>query len=825
MKLAIIPFLHQAISSLAPASRCDIFGRRVVANDPLFARKMKHARVTCNKDTVVLQRAEFKMVMSKACQCCSVGDRVAIPQRLDCGTTVLQTGTVMRQHEQAAYMIKIDQDESMVPVNLLRQVVLRSARFEYGPQKPLVVYYRRRWRDVVVQKCISLNENKYECFLGTAAPTEEERMNTTKMVHFHLNEANHMPAIISIASAEMHLRGEFAGYLRKESEFVVDEVTDLKLRTDGLEISIEYEGSAAFAGRPLRTVNDLVEYLARPGDYFASDAEHCDISSARKLCRLANEHWRPRKQQKRPIMIQADRGKSWLVSRLQWLLSSEERGRAVNICVPVVMNVQEFVVGRNNIDSGKRKKLSIEWLIDFKAKDWHKDKFLSWQYLLQTAFALRWTVVIIDGIDEAAGLREEIDRFVWMLIHGGYQVVLTCRPQLTENKKRGGGERGTGGARTEGPSKRIETAFEGARGESVGNMKSGDKGGVTTAMQQRADTLAKDKVLSEQEGGKGEKVEIVDEYKEFVKIQIGPFSPEALDRKMSEHYECNHIFFNEHLFDFIALRKHMDHLYEVQCRKDGELILELSDIRTHDCTQVDLQNDPVITQLDLYAAAQKALPMFRREMKKIMIGLVGKEAVGEKLLTISFERGGEFSKEEKGEQGKLSRVVFATAEEAWAPEDGEMMLRGWHALEKVIYKCPETGEKISNFDTSRFEMDPSELDQLRMNGKPFTVKTKMNGLAKVTNLIESYIMCSSCTQMLQLLDRIKGHTNFEIVHLENLFLPQNNTRDHYRMLKLKIRVKTNDGTTHVVQLEVHALVMCCPCHVPVLAPHTPFLSF
>jgi Ran GTPase-activating protein (RanGAP) involved in mRNA processing and transport len=805
--------------------RHDIMGafssdclNRIVMDDPLFSRKLKHARVTCNKDTTVLQKAEFKVTLSKACQCCSVGERVALPRK-QLGTTVLQTGTVVSQYEQAGYMIKMDQDESLVPIDLLKRVLLRTCRFAYAPQKPIVLFHRRRWRDAVVQKCIEENENHYECVMGTASPrtsSEGEVQMHDAVVRYHLNEANHMPAIISIAQAEELLRGEFADHLRTESETVVDCVTDLKLRTRNLQVAIECEDPETFAGRAMQTVDDLVEYLSKPGEYFGHDAENCDVSSARKLCRLANKHWCPRKQQKRPVLIRAEQGKSFLVSLLQWRLSSSHYERsAPQLCVPVVVNVQAFVVALNNVnaETATHAKLTIDSLIDFKAKEWHKDKFLTWRYLLQTAFALRWTVVIIDGIDEAAGLRNELERFVWMLIHGGYQVVITCRPNLEDEKKKkrkaeGGHEKGKqkGGKRTEaaghtntateveGDTKTVETKARRARLKlktSVNMIKALRMGPVTPTSNQ------------EKENAEGR-----EEYQQFLKLRIGPLSAEAVDRKMSEQYDYNHDFFNEHYFNFIAMRKHMDHLYEVQCREDGALVQALEDVRTLDHSQRTTNPDyspgePIITQLELYTSAQKVLPLFKFTMRKIMNALFDKDAAKERLDICAF-KGAHFEKDKEDKDGKLSHVVFASAETAWTREDGEMTLR---ATEAVIYADPDTGEKICNHAFFN-DQDPYQLNELRMNGKPFGIKTKMKGLANITDIIEGYVVCRSCAQMIKLLERIRGAPQLEIVHLENLFLRQNKTRDHYRMLKLKIKVTRihengRDITAHVVQLQVH----------------------
>ena len=53
-----------------------------------------------------------------------------------------------------------------------------------------------------------------------------------------------------------------------------------------------------------------------------------------------------------------------------------------------------------------------------------------WRKMLSQAFEMRALVVLIDGVDEAAGLRDEIEEFIHQeLVPSGNRVLVTSRPE------------------------------------------------------------------------------------------------------------------------------------------------------------------------------------------------------------------------------------------------------------------------------------------------------------------------------------------------------------------------------------------------------------
>ena len=91
--------------------------------------------------------------------------------------------------------------------------------------------------------------------------------------------------------------------------------------------------------------------------------------------------------------------------------------------VPIVVYVQRIVYLIREGGSGQLLTLYIE--ANFAGK-----KYETWRKMLSQAYEMRALIVLIDGVDEAAGLRDEIEAFIHNeLVPSGNRVLVTSRPE------------------------------------------------------------------------------------------------------------------------------------------------------------------------------------------------------------------------------------------------------------------------------------------------------------------------------------------------------------------------------------------------------------
>ena len=91
--------------------------------------------------------------------------------------------------------------------------------------------------------------------------------------------------------------------------------------------------------------------------------------------------------------------------------------------VPIVVYVQRVVYLIREGGSGKLLQLYIEACYQGR-------KMEGWRKMLIQAYEMRALIVLIDGVDEAAGLRDEIETFIHNeLVPSGNRVLVTSRPE------------------------------------------------------------------------------------------------------------------------------------------------------------------------------------------------------------------------------------------------------------------------------------------------------------------------------------------------------------------------------------------------------------
>jgi hypothetical protein len=91
--------------------------------------------------------------------------------------------------------------------------------------------------------------------------------------------------------------------------------------------------------------------------------------------------------------------------------------------VPIVLFVQRIVFLIRDGARGGLLQLYVESAYAGK-------KYDGWRRMLMQAYDMRALVVLIDGVDEAAGLRDEIETFIHNeLVPSGNRVLVTSRPE------------------------------------------------------------------------------------------------------------------------------------------------------------------------------------------------------------------------------------------------------------------------------------------------------------------------------------------------------------------------------------------------------------
>ena len=99
--------------------------------------------------------------------------------------------------------------------------------------------------------------------------------------------------------------------------------------------------------------------------------------------------------------------------------------------VPVVVFVQRIVYlvreGQKPESEGGEK---FDLLPRYIESVYAGKKYEHWRDMLMQAYEMRALIVLLDGVDEAAGLRDDIENFVHMeLVPSGNRVLVTSRPE------------------------------------------------------------------------------------------------------------------------------------------------------------------------------------------------------------------------------------------------------------------------------------------------------------------------------------------------------------------------------------------------------------
>ena len=128
-----------------------------------------------------------------------------------------------------------------------------------------------------------------------------------------------------------------------------------------------------------------------------------------------------------PVLVRAGpgTGKTWMAKQAVYTLADRLRlvGQKGISLVPIVVYVQRVVFLIREGLGGALLERYIESAYAGK-------KYDLWRKMLVQAYEMRALIVLIDGVDEAAGLRDQIEDFIHGdLVPSGNRILVTSRPE------------------------------------------------------------------------------------------------------------------------------------------------------------------------------------------------------------------------------------------------------------------------------------------------------------------------------------------------------------------------------------------------------------
>ncbi|KOO22124.1 leucine rich repeat -containing protein, partial [Chrysochromulina tobinii] len=209
-----------------------------------------------------------------------------------------------------------------------------------------------------------------------------------------LNEFNHSIQRFGTASEYEAARVSYCEDMMSREEFVEDAITGNMLRIKDQTLHVS-------------TATDLLDNKSIPAEWKIND----------------------------PVLMRAGpgTGKTWMIKQAAFVVAEalrETRTDGGIRLVPMVMYVQRIVfLIREGGAKGGLLMLYIESVYAGKKAE-------TWRKMLIQAFEMRALIVLIDGVDEAAGLRDEIEYFIHQeLVPSGNRVLVTSRPEGVNTAK------------------------------------------------------------------------------------------------------------------------------------------------------------------------------------------------------------------------------------------------------------------------------------------------------------------------------------------------------------------------------------------------------
>ena len=226
-----------------------------------------------------------------------------------------------------------------------------------------------------------------------------------------LNEFNHsVQRFPSVTEYEV-AREAYCSDMMDREEYVEDAITGnlLRIKDQTLHVS---------------TAADIQDNMSIPDEWKVEDVRDLAV-----LMLKPSPHRAMGAHPAQPVLMRAGpgTGKTWMIKQAAFAIAEHLKpnlGTSGGIrLVPMVVYVQRIVFLIREGGTGGLLLLYIESVYSGKKSE-------MWRKMLMQAYEMRALIVLIDGVDEAAGLRDEIEFFIHQeLVPSGNRVLVTSRPE------------------------------------------------------------------------------------------------------------------------------------------------------------------------------------------------------------------------------------------------------------------------------------------------------------------------------------------------------------------------------------------------------------
>ena len=363
---------------------------------------------------------------------CAPGLRLVVPCPGD-NAAKSRMGTVVELSGTAGYTFQVDNAETVEVLSLwvADGITVAPPQQQYRPNQHLLVEYDGALMEAKVEACAMdpLKPSRHALRL--------ESDEAAKPVLMDLNPYNHCVRRLDSAATTMVAYLSFVQGLLHDGQRVEDAITGKQLLIDEQLVFIETQTG--------ETATDTgISGVQQPEWMNASD-----MASVSRILLKPSPKRAHGTHEAHSILIRAKpgTGKSWSMLQLQYMLAKELVSQAdagadagantdgVRL-VPLLVVVQQLVVFLvEQAQAGSRDSSVVtsgdsggNLLVDYIR--WKFDERPGERDMLLQAYDMRALIVLLDGIDEAAGFKHHIEDFlVNELVPMGMRTVATSRPE------------------------------------------------------------------------------------------------------------------------------------------------------------------------------------------------------------------------------------------------------------------------------------------------------------------------------------------------------------------------------------------------------------
>ena len=302
-------------------------------------------------------------------------------------------GTLVRRNESGQLELRLDNshDTRTVAVKELAHALVHSNKPRHPTGTKVLLLHEHMLVDATVDAHLSGARHRLELASGTALEIDLNILN---------HAASELDARAYVGAIHSHCQ-----QLVASTEMVEDAITTVRLKVSEQLIHISTvtsHGVQRDEWRALTGLSELAPLLVAPSD------------------RMRGERDIP------PVLVRAGpgTGKTWSAQQLAHRLATDSGTTDSAMCsVPVLLYVQRlarFVRSSRSTKPADFLRLYLECeCADATQRD-----------MLLTAYELRMLIVVLDGVDEASGLKDQLEEFVLKtLAHDRIGLVITSRPE------------------------------------------------------------------------------------------------------------------------------------------------------------------------------------------------------------------------------------------------------------------------------------------------------------------------------------------------------------------------------------------------------------